>query len=217
MCTERRPEGACRGTPVASPDAGCEVSLGSPRCSDARSGSGAGHRRPHPPGQARVRGRVRRLRPAQVCPARRGCAGCGSAASTASWPEPHHDARRAAPSPAPARRTVLAGSPAHGSPTSFTAGIRFFGSSDFSRVGRWRVVQVGSARVELGTDPEVAEPGEPERHPLDALDQVVDRFGRSVGDVSAVPGDDLVLPAQQCATPRAPGLQSAMSHRRRRL
>ena len=35
---------------------------------------------------------------------------------------------------------------------------------------------------------------ESERCALDAFDEVVDRFGRSVGDVSLVPGNDLVAP-----------------------
>ena len=39
---------------------------------------------------------------------------------------------------------------------------------------------MGRAGVEQGADPVVAEAAEPERHPLDPLDQVVDGFGRPV-------------------------------------
>ena len=35
---------------------------------------------------------------------------------------------------------------------------------------------------------------EPERDSFDAFDEVVDGFGRPVGDVGVVPGDDLVSP-----------------------
>ena len=58
--------------------------------------------------------------------------------------------------------------------------------------------QLGCRR-RAGADPVVVEAAEPERHPLDPLDQVVDRFGRAVGHVGAVPGDDLVSPPAERA------------------
>ncbi len=59
--------------------------------------------------------------------------------------------------------------------------------------------------VEQGPDPVVPEAGEPERDPLDALDQVVGRFGRPVRHVGVVPGGDLVLPARSgCGRASAP-------------
>jgi hypothetical protein len=45
----------------------------------------------------------------------------------------------------------------------------------------------------------VREAPEPERHPLDPLDQIVQRLGRPVGDVCSVPGGDLMSPAQDGA------------------
>ena len=51
--------------------------------------------------------------------------------------------------------------------------------------------------VEQRPDPVVAEPSKPERDPFDPLDEVVDGFGGSVGDVASVPGHDLVFPPQQ--------------------
>lgn len=47
------------------------------------------------------------------------------------------------------------------------------------------------------------EPAHPERDSLYALDQVVERFGRSVADASGVPGDDLGPPAAQRPCERA--------------
>src|SRR5689334_6706461 len=75
------------------------------------------------------------------------------------------------------------------------------------RISRWGegVEQrpVGSAGVEQGADPVVAEAAHPECHSLDAFDEVVDRFGGSVADLAAVPGDDLVAPAADGAAKAA--------------
>lgn len=37
----------------------------------------------------------------------------------------------------------------------------------------------------------------PKADPFDALDEVVDRFGRSIGHAGAMPGDDLVSPSKE--------------------
>ena len=48
--------------------------------------------------------------------------------------------------------------------------------------------------VDEEADPAVDEAGHPERR---SLDEVVDHLGRTLGDVSSVPGGDLILPAQR--------------------
>lgn len=44
----------------------------------------------------------------------------------------------------------------------------------------------------------MAEVAESEADALDSLDEVVDCLGRSVGDPSGVPGNDVVAPTPQC-------------------
>ena len=63
-----------------------------------------------------------------------------------------------------------------------------------SRCDGGEEIPVGSAGVEQGSDPVVAEAGEPEGDALDHLDQVVGSFGGAVGEVGAVPRCDLVAP-----------------------
>jgi hypothetical protein len=62
----------------------------------------------------------------------------------------------------------------------------------------------GEPSVRAVTDAEltrqITEAGEPEGGPFHPLDQVVDCLGGPVGHVGAVPGSDLVLPADQGAT-----------------
>jgi hypothetical protein len=53
---------------------------------------------------------------------------------------------------------------------------------------------VGSSGVEQHPEPVVPEAAHPERHPLDPLHQIVDRLGRPVRHVGAVPCNDLVPP-----------------------
>ena len=62
---------------------------------------------------------------------------------------------------------------------------------------------VGSAGVEQRSDPVVVEVDDPERDPLDAFDQVVDRFGRPVRDTRSMRRRDLVPPGRH----RAPSWQ----------
>lgn len=56
---------------------------------------------------------------------------------------------------------------------------------------------VWGAGVEQRSDPVVAEIPKSEGHSLDALDQVVDRFGWAVRHLGVVPGCDLVGPPLQ--------------------
>src|ERR1700722_7717764 len=56
------------------------------------------------------------------------------------------------------------------------------------------------AGVEQRTDPVVLEVAEPEADPLDALDQVVERFGRTVRDPGQVEVGDLVEPGPDGAS-----------------
>src|SRR5580698_8774994 len=53
---------------------------------------------------------------------------------------------------------------------------------------------VGLAGVEQGSDPVVLEVAEPKADPFDALDQVVEGFGRTVRDVGDMEVDDLGEP-----------------------
>ena len=61
-------------------------------------------------------------------------------------------------------------------------------------------VPVGSSGVEQRPDPVVPEPPKLKGGPFHSLDEVVGRFGGSVGDVASVPGSDLSLPADQGAS-----------------
>ena len=61
-----------------------------------------------------------------------------------------------------------------------------------SGLDRGQECPVGFAGVEEASDSVVPEVGEPEREAFDASREVVDCFGRFVGDVGAVPGEDLV-------------------------
>ncbi len=62
---------------------------------------------------------------------------------------------------------------------------------------RGESVPVGPSGVEQDSEPVVAEAAEPEPGALDGLDQVVHRFGRAVGDLGAVPRNDLGAPTPQ--------------------
>jgi hypothetical protein len=71
----------------------------------------------------------------------------------------------------------------------------------------------GPPCVEERPDAVVAERREPERGTLDALDQVVRRLGRSVGDVTAVPRGDLCSPTSERPPERADlGSDGSKSH-----
>jgi hypothetical protein len=60
-------------------------------------------------------------------------------------------------------------------------------------------VPVRVASVEQRPDVEGSEPTESEGDPLDAFDEVGDRFGGPVGESASMPGHDLVVPAEQGA------------------
>ena len=62
---------------------------------------------------------------------------------------------------------------------------------------RCQEAPVGFPGVEQRSDPVVIEAGEPERHPLDAFDPIVDGFDRAVRCSCSVPIDDRGEPTGQ--------------------
>src|SRR5580692_12859037 len=82
----------------------------------------------------------------------------------------------------------------YGPPPTFEAHRILAGSSTSSDDDRAEHPPVRPAGVEQGPDPVVLEVAEPEADALDALDQVVERLGRSVGHLGQVVVAELVEP-----------------------